>query len=188
MRLPFTEKFLWNAYKVAKISVRILNRYCEGRYRGDLSGAEKMFEFLTFKDFSKLIKIEQKKSDKKRLGKLINNLQNSGYLCVKKVKNKKAIMITSKGAEKILKIKYKIEGRPKREDRRWQMVIFDIPEKIRKRRDYLRSGLKRLDYEKLQQSVWVCPFDVFKETKKLIGCFKLESFVNTFLVEEIVIK
>lgn len=187
MRFPFTEKFLWDAYKAAKITVRVLNKWCEGRTYG-LRGAQKMMEFLTFSDFSNLIKIEQKKMGKERFGQLIRYLQYNGYLRVKRIKNKKAILLTQKGAEKILNIRNKIEGRLRRKDERWQMVIFDIPEKIKKRRDYFRDGLKRLGYKKLQQSIWVCPYEVFDETKELIKYFKLEPFVNLLLTEEVVIK
>jgi phenylacetic acid degradation operon negative regulatory protein len=94
-------------------------------------------------------------------------------------------MLTAKGVEKVLCIKTKIEGRKKRKDRKWQMIIFDIPEKIRGRRDCFRDGLKRLGYERLQQSIWICPYDVFKETKELIKYFKLEPFVKLLLTEEI---
>ena len=187
MRISFTEKLLWSTYKAAKISIKLLNKWCEGGAYG-LKGAQKMIEFLTFTDFSKLTKIEQKKLGKERFNKTINYLQYKGYLHIKKIKNKKAVLLTSMGADKLLNIYYKIEGRPRRRDGKWQMVIFDIPEKIRKKRDYFRDGLKRLGYEKLQQSIWVCPYDVFNETKELIKYFNLESFVDLLLTEEVIIK
>lgn len=65
------------------------------------------------------------------------------------------------------------------------MIIFDVPEEVRKKRDYLRAGLKRLKYQKLQKSIWVCPYDVLKETQELIEYLKLEQFVKLLLVEEI---
>ncbi len=104
---------------------------------------------------------------------------------VKKGKNKNAIILTPKGAERILEIEKKISGLTKRKDGKWQMVIFDIPEDIRQRRDYFRAGLKRLKYQKLQQSIWICPYDVLKDTQELVRYFKLGPFVRLLLIEEI---
>ncbi|MDP2934347.1 MAG: hypothetical protein Q8N59_01065 [bacterium] len=187
MRLPFTEKFLWDMYKAAKFTAGALDKLGRGRYRG-LRGAREIIKFLSYPDYLDLKKLEQKKLGKERFGRLIEYLKYNGYLYVRKTKNKEGIFISSKGAGKILDIKNKIEGRPIRKDGKWQMIIFDIPEKLKKRRDYLRDGLTRLKYRKLQQSVWICPYDVFRETKELIEYFKLEPFVITLLTEEISIR
>jgi hypothetical protein len=182
MRLPFTEKFLWDLYKALKLTSGVLDKFCSVGVHRNLGG---IIDFFKYPDYLDLKKIEQKRLGKKRIGQLIRYLKYNGYLNVKKIKNKDAIIITPKGAQKILDIKRKLEGRSKRKDGKWQMVIFDIPEDIRKRRDYFRTGLKRLDYEKLQQSIWICEYDVFKETKELIKYFKLEPFVKLLLIEEI---
>ena len=181
MRLPFTEKFLWDLYKVAKFTEGALNKFCSARFRG-IPG---MIDFLKYPDYSDLKKLEEKRLGKTRFGRLIKYLKYNGYLYFKKDKGKDAIMLTPKGAEKILDIKKKLEGSAKRKDGKWQMVIFDIPEDIRMRREYFRSGLKRLEYQRLQKSVWICPYDVLEHTQELIKRFKLEPFVKFFLIKEI---
>jgi len=182
MRLPFTEKFLWDLYKALKLTSGALDKFCSAGIHRNLRG---VVDFLKYPDYSDLKKLEEKKLGRERFGQLIRYLKYNGYLYIKEEKNKNAIILTPKGAQKILDIKIKLEGRPKRKDGKWQMVIFDIPEDVRKRRDYFRAGLKRLDYEKLQQSIWICEYDVFKETKELIKYFKLEPFVKLLLIEEI---
>jgi len=181
MRLPFTEKFLWDLYKAAKFTVGALDKFCSARFRG----VQGMIDFLKYPDYSDIEKLEQKRLGKERFGRLIKYLKYNGYLYVKKIKNKDAIIITPKGAEKILDIKEKLEGMAKRKDGKWQMVIFDIPEDIKLKRDYFRAGLKRLKYQRLQKSIWVCPYNVLKDTQELIKYFKLEPFVKLLLVEEI---
>ena len=47
----------------------------------------------------------------------------------------------------------------KRWDKRWRMVVFDIPEKYRATRDKLRLTLRSLGFVQLQASVWVYPYD-----------------------------
>lgn len=50
-------------------------------------------------------------------------------------------------------------------ERRWEgwfyMVIFDIPEKYKVKRELFRRTLKKLKLGKLQNSIWITPFDVY---------------------------
>ncbi len=181
MKLPFTEKFLWDLYKtVLKLTGNAFDEITFINFRSFYT----RIGSWDYPDYSYIKKLEEKKLGKKRYDRLIKYLKYKGYLYIKKSKNKNAVMFTSKGAKKILEIKRKITGLIKRKDGKWQMVIFDIPEDIRKRRDYFRSGLKRLKYQKLQQSIWICPYDVLKDTQELIKYLKLTPFVKLLLIEE----
>ena len=59
----------------------------------------------------------------------------------------------------------------KKWDKKWRMVIFDIPEAKRPARDQIRRLLKDLGFLKLQISVWVHPlpcleqFRIIRESK-----------------------
>lgn len=181
MKLPFTERFLWDLYKTAKFTSGALDKFCSARFRG----VPGMIDFLKYPNYDDLKKLEEKRLGKERFGRLIKYLKYNGYLYVKKEKNKDAIILTPKGAEKILETKKKIEGIPKRKDGKWEMVMFDIPEEIRNRRDYFRAGLKRLKYQKLQQSIWICPYNVLKETEELIKDLRLQAFAKILLLEEV---
>jgi DNA-binding transcriptional regulator PaaX len=44
-------------------------------------------------------------------------------------------------------------------DGAWRVLIFDIPEHRRKQRLQLRFQLKRIGFIRLQDSVWVYPYD-----------------------------
>jgi len=44
-------------------------------------------------------------------------------------------------------------------DGKWHILIFDIAEKRRRARDVVRNTLKTLGFHRLQQSVWVYPYD-----------------------------
>jgi len=50
-------------------------------------------------------------------------------------------------------------SRPKKWDRKWRVVIFDIPETSRGKRIALRKKLEQIGFYRLQNSVWVFPFD-----------------------------
>lgn len=49
--------------------------------------------------------------------------------------------------------------KPRRWDGKWRIVIFDIWERRRGVRDQLRTLLQRNEFVKIQNSVWVYPYD-----------------------------
>lgn len=49
--------------------------------------------------------------------------------------------------------------RPKKWDGRWRVLIFDIPEKRRRVRLQIRTTLSMIGFVRLQDSVWVYPYD-----------------------------
>jgi len=49
--------------------------------------------------------------------------------------------------------------RPKRWDGRWRLLVFDIPERRRSTRIQIRTTLQHLGLFRLQDSVWVYPYD-----------------------------
>src|SRR3990167_3379651 len=53
---------------------------------------------------------------------------------------------------------FKLE-KPKRWNRKWRVIVFDIPEKKRKIRDQIRTLFKTAGFYLLQDSVWVYPYD-----------------------------
>jgi phenylacetic acid degradation operon negative regulatory protein len=90
-----------------------------------------------------------------------------------------------RGVEKVLNSKFKNIKRKTRPDGKWQMIIFDIPERKRHLRDLLRIKLYFLEYKMFQQSVWISPYDTYKETEKFLRENSLDQYVRLFLIEEI---
>lgn len=74
---------------------------------------------------------------------------------------RRRMRITAKGREEFLRIVSLSQPAPspKRWDRRWRIVIFDIPERKRAARDRVRGLVRRLGFLRLQDSVWVYPYD-----------------------------
>ena len=109
--------------------------------------------------------------------------QNLYYLKKKKlirsfIKNKKEYLeLTSLGKEKIndCLLKEPLGRAEENWDGKWRIVIFDIPEKKKIKREMIREWLKRIGATELQRSVYVHPFD-FKK--------KLDVKVNKLMVED----
>ena len=88
-------------------------------------------------------------------------LARKGYVRFEEVNGKKFLRITAEGRsaleraqKKAIAIQYK-----QRWDQRWRMVIFDVPEKRRSTRDRLRATVQSLGFLRVQDSVWVYPYD-----------------------------
>lgn len=175
MRSPITDKFLWDLYNlIEKIDKTF-----------DLFAPRWTMKEALYPDFYKLKRNYERKIDRKQFSRLIYYLKKKGYIKIENLKEKQGILLTKHGRDKVLKIKFRTEGKKKRVDGKWQMIIFDIPEKKHMFRDILRENLQILGYKMLQQSVWVCPYDVLKETEGIIRKYSLDQYIRLFLIEEV---
>lgn len=64
---------------------------------------------------------------------------------------------------------------PRRWDERWRIVMFDVWERRRPVRDRLRFLLKKIGFVKIQNSVWVYPYDC----EEVIALIRAELRVGT---------
>ncbi len=75
--------------------------------------------------------------------------------------------------------KYQIDDleieKPKKWDKKWRVVIFDIPNASRMIRDIFRRKLKEFGFYPLQQSVWIYPYSCQEEIKLLREFFGLNK-------------
>ena len=75
--------------------------------------------------------------------------------------------------------------KPELWDKKWRIVIFDIPHRLRYARDALGHMLKRLGCVQIQKSVYIHPFDCEKEVKFISSWHNVGTFVR-FIVAEYV--
>ncbi len=68
-------------------------------------------------------------------------------------------------------------------DKKWRVVIFDIPEDEREARDALREHLEYMGFFVLQRSVFVHPFSCQNEINFLIELYDIRKYVRFMLVE-----
>lgn len=114
----------------------------------------------------------------RRVSQAINRLRERGL--VERVETNRgfALRITKKGSQ--LSVSIEEEGKifeiqkPKKWDWKWRIVIFDIWERRRGIRDRLRNLLQKNGFVKVQNSVWVYPYDceelfVFLRTNLRLG-------------------
>lgn len=174
MKLPISDQFLLDLYNFVEKAGDIADIFAPRPWREIWNPELHDFRYQ-----------QSKQRQKKQFSRLIYNLKKNGYIKIKNLEQKQAILITSKGADRIFRTKLTIIESKKRKDGKWQMLIFDIPEDKKRIRELLRRMLYLLGYQKLQQSVWVCPYDVLKETEAILRKYNLDQYVKLFLIEEI---
>ena len=102
----------------------------------------------------------------------LSRLLNTGLVVFIEKDGKKYLKLTEKGKLKLIRLEqYNFQlKKPKKWDKKWRIVIFDIPQKRRLQRDNLRFTLKQIGFVRLQNSVWVYPYDC----EDLITLLKLD--------------
>jgi len=173
MILPITDKFLLNMYDYAEKLDKTFDLF-----------TPKTMKEICCPSLYELKKQHKKQKAKQNFDQLVYCLKKRGYIKIKNLEQNKGVVLTKKGTEKVLRAKFKI-NKEKRSDKKWQMIIFDIPEEKRYLRDLLREKLRFLEYKMLQQSIWICPYNVLKETELILKEYSLDPYVKLFLIEEI---
>lgn len=94
-------------------------------------------------------------SDKYYLNTVAKKLLSKGFLEIKQGQ----VRITEKGLQRFSELESLDWNKPKRWDGKYRLVIFDIAERKRKERNMIRNQLICLGFEKLQNSVWISPYE-----------------------------
>lgn len=177
MRLPITDEFLWEIFRLTQKTGDIFFFLGLGNRR----------EPLVLPSFS-IRRMYEKRRAKQRFTDFLNYLVRKGYIKVKDLEPNQGAIITQKGMEKIFKVALWKTEKKKRKDEKWLMVVFDIPENKRNLRDIFRENLQILGFKFFQKSIWISSFDVLKEIQVMVQKYNLEKYVKIFLIEEIEFK
>lgn len=91
------------------------------------------------------------------------------------VKNNEDVSILKYSLKEILALKKKKNWKNK-----WFMVVFDVPEEERRKRNYLRGFLREIGFYPYNQSVYVFPYECEKEIgliKQIVEGGKYISYI-----------
>ncbi len=120
---------------------------------------------------------------------LLYQLKKQGFIEKKQKMGKTYWAITNLGKRRLdnpkksfsfpLKIIYK-----KEKDDGFNIVVFDIPENKRAKRDWLRKNLLALDFSILQKSVWIGKNKLPEEFLKDLNDLGIMDFIHIFKVSK----
>lgn len=129
----------------------------------------------------------RKKHEPSRIKESLRRLENRGFVNITKSRHGPVARLTRAGESQLSKlttgdIQFK---KPKRWDKKWRIVIFDIQERHRRMRDHLRFVLGSIGFKKLQGSVWIFPYDCEDLVMLLKREYAFGKEVLYMVVEEI---
>lgn len=103
------------------------------------------------------------------------------------VRERGYLRLTAKGqrAALLLQASEFNAGRPRKWDGKWRILIFDIPEYRRPLRNKIRQTLIAIGFVRLQDSVWIYPYDCEDLVALLKADFKVGKDMLYMIVEEL---
>jgi len=113
----------------------------------------------------------------------LKGLVSRGHLKIVKKQNQEFVVLTKKGALRMMLQKAKMAKKEKW-DGKWRVIIFDIPEDFNQVRDHFRRLLKENNFIKLQASVFISPYPLSREAIVYLNEVRLIKFVRIMKVEE----
>lgn len=132
-------------------------------------------------------KDKRKYNKKSYIKRSITRLEEKGLIEFVSKNGKKFIRLTQKGKYKLLKYQMgelKIK-KPRKWDKKWRIIIFDIKETRKNIRNIVRRELVNLGFIRLQNSVWVFPYECEEIIIMLKSNFKIGKDVLYITAENI---
>ncbi len=116
-----------------------------------------------------------KKPHKDTLRQRLYDLKHSGYI----QKDPRGYRLTKKGQKRLQRyeIKTLVIQKKQRWDKRWRIVLFDIPESRSADRNAFRQALKNLGFYPLQESVFLHPYPCEAEVLLLCRQHRLQRYI-----------
>ena len=127
------------------------------------------------------------KVDRKRIHEAIQRLNKKRLIELIEKNDKLYIKITDNGRKLLRNFDYDNLELPqsKKWDKKWRLVVFDIPDKKNKERRALSKRLKDLGFYPLQESVFIYPYDCRDEIDFLCEFLSIGRYVNYCIVESL---
>jgi DNA-binding transcriptional regulator PaaX len=137
-----------------------------------IAASSPYFVINLMRNFKKL-----RRYPKKKITNTFYNLKRQNLIKIEKKNQQIYIRLTEKGKRKAswFQIDSLRINQPKKWDRNWRIVLFDIAQIKKIYREAFRGKLKELGFHQLQKSVWVHAFDCQAEIDLLKDFFGLSS-------------
>lgn len=113
-------------------------------------------------------------------------LRKRGYIDIYQENKQMYISLTEDGRKKAgwFQINHLIIRKPRKWDHKWRIIIFDVEEKHRSKREAMRGLFKRLGLTALQKSAWVYPYECRDEIELLRDFFGLNENELRYIVTD----
>ena len=144
------------------------------------AAAPNTLQLLKYADSDWMIK----RDPRRRLRETLSRMKRKGLIAFELRNGRNFPRLTAAGLAEARRLSlgmYAIKI-PLRWDKKWRVVIFDIPEKKKHMRDHVRRLVAGLGFYRLQDSVWAYPYDC----EDVITILKLNLKIGSELLYMIV--
>ncbi len=151
-------------------------------YGANSGRIEYEYQKIRRSSLSKSIKINTLKNSERRLAVFISKMKHDGLIEADKDKFK----ISDKGKSKLGMLRNSLPGRfyERTEEGNAVIISFDIPERLRRKRNWLREVIRNFGFQMIHQSVWMGKGGVPKDFIEDLENLKILEFVEIFEVSK----
>ena len=125
--------------------------------------------------------------ERNRIWKAIKYLEEKHQIILKEKAGERYVHLTSIGKTKLNEFAvwditvYK----PSQWDKKWRLVMFDLPAQAQAQRHQFRSKLEDLGFEVYQRSVFIYPYECHEEVMAVARWFGLDQYIRYIVATEI---
>jgi DNA-binding transcriptional regulator PaaX len=131
--------------------------------------------------------IKNERLDKRDFNRVIKRLKNRGLIDIKSKNGQ--IIIKLEPIGKTRAIEYSLDEmmitKPKKWDKKWRVVTFDIPETKKTARGVFKEKLDNLGFVQLQKSIYVHPYPCEEEIRYICSVYGLGQYVKFILADRV---
>jgi len=129
------------------------------------------------KPLQKYLNHLDKRAGDRELRRVVNYMKSQELI---KEDYQHGLQITDRGRVRLTKLDFdglRIE-KPRTWDKKWRLVLFDIPEEKKRGRDYLTVKLHQLGFYQLQRSAWLHPFPCRAVIEKVATSYGIDQYIT----------
>lgn len=166
-------------YKRGEIAINVVRLIGAGVVLGAVIAAPNVVQIIDMFD-------PKGHTQRNRIWKAIKYLEEQERIKIEEIDGKRVVMLTQSG--KLLLNDLTIEElqieTPRMWDRKWRVVMFDIPMFRSRTRIPFREKLQDLGFEMYQKSVFVYPHECRKEVLAVAEHYGVRDYIRYLTVEE----
>lgn len=120
-----------------------------------------------------------KRERERELRRVIYNLKAQGYLAGE---YEHGLQLTEKAKKRLARLdEGELAVKPQKQwDKRWRIILYDIPEEHKSARNSLNFRLRAIGCFQLQKSTWITPFPCRDIVAAACASYDIDSFVTYF--------
>ena len=122
--------------------------------------------------------------DAQNVSRALYKLKKRKHIKIEVRGNKVIIKLTERGCKR--KLEYEYENikvsQPQRWDKKWRLLMFDIPHEAKLIRDSFRRKLKNIGFVAFQKSIWIYPYPCENEIDFVTEYLKIGKYLTLLTV------